>query len=262
MSLHTEATETILLSAKLPEGTSAFNVPDDMGCFDQEQQNITSAAKEAFGCQEAKTTFKVVVKNGERNIYEPSVMNKDGAISVQWGDLFVPVDKANTEFDGYTGLLTSGSYSLKVRVLNIKPEEAKTDTQKAYSKLAKDARGGFLNKAWKNGTIIELLAEGFPTVKKLSEVEPGTYDVVEYKMGGFDKYILKLANGTWLRANTSLQSKLADYDDMGVKVSKEEPAKLTIEVSTATTSKGYPIFPVRLISFKNSSIPVFDFTSF
>lgn len=259
MSLYTEATETILLSAKLPEGTTTFNVPDDMACFDDEQKAITHTAKEAFGCEAAKTTFKVVVKNGERNIYEPSVMNKDGVISVQWGELFTPVSK-DTEFDGYTGLLTSGSFSLKVRILNIKLEEAKNETQKAYAKLAKDARGGFLNKAWKNGTIIELLAEGFPTVKKLSEMPAGVYEVVEYKMGGFDKYILRLADGTWLRANTSLQNKLMDYDDLSVVVSKDQPAKLTIEVSTASTSKGYPIIPVRLTSYKNSNIPQFDFS--
>lgn len=259
MTILTETTETVLLSAKLAEGTTSFNVPDDSGCFNPEQLDIFHEAKYAFGCEAAKTTFKIVVKNGERSIYEPSVMNKDGVVCVQWGELFVPVG-LTAEFDGYTGLLTAEYYSLKVRVLNIKPEEAKTDTQKAYSKLAKDARGSFLNKAWKNGTIIELLAEGFPNVKKLSEVAVGVHSVVEYKMGGFDKYILKLADGTWLRANTSLQNKLADYDEMEVIVSKDQPAKLTVEVSTAVTSKGYPIIPVRLTSYKNSNIPQFDFS--
>jgi hypothetical protein len=126
--------------------------------------------------------------------------------------------------------------------------------------LAKDDRGGFLNKVWKSGAIVELLAEGYPTVLKLSEVPAGVYEVTEYKMGGFDKYIIKTEKG-WVRANTSLQNKLADYDDLGVVVSADKPAKLTVEESTATTSKGYPIIPVRLTSFANSSLPVFDFAT-
>ena len=258
MSLLTETTETVLLSAKLPEGTSNFPVPDDAGCFNDEQKAITETAKAAFGCQDATSTFKVVVKNGERNIYEPSVMNKDGVISVQWGGLFVPLT-GNADFSGYTGTVEVEDIKLKVRILTFTDETAKTDTQKAYQKLAKEARGEFLNKAWKKGTIIDLLAEGYPEVLKLSQVEPGTYAVNEYKMGGFGKYILKLADGRWLRANTSLQNKLAEYNQMGVQVTSAEPAKLTVEPSTATTSKGYPIFPVRLTSFHNSNIPTFDF---
>lgn len=264
--LFTEATETVLLSAKLPEGTTNFQVPDITPCFNAEQQAITANAKVLFGTTEAKSTFKVVEKNGERNIYEPSVMNKDGVISVQWGELFVPVDRSAVTFDGYAKTVTLGDdgneVSLKVRVLTFKPEDAKTDTQKAYAKLAKDQQGAFLNTAWKKGTIIDLLAEGYPTVIKLSEVIPGTYKVVEYKMGSFDKYILKLENGSWVRANTSLQNKLADYDELGVKVNSETPATLLVEVSTATTSKGYPIIPCRLTSFANSNVPQFDFSNF
>lgn len=265
MKLFTEATETVLLGARLPEGTTSFQVPDNMPCFNAEQMSITTNAKALYGATEAKSTFKLVEKNGERNIYEPSVMNKDGVISVQWGEMFIPVDKAAVTFDGYAGTITAGdeeAVSLKVRILNIKPEDAKTETQKTYSKLAKDQRGAFLNTAWKKGTIVELLAEGYPTVLKLSDVKAGVYKAVAFKMGGFDKYIIQLEDGCWLRANTSLQGKLADYDELGVVVSKEKPATLTIDESTATTSKGYPIFPVRLTSFANSNIEVFDFTKY
>lgn len=266
MKLFTENTESVLSEATLPEGTTSFLVPDDMSCFNDEQKAITIKAKTLFGCTEAKATFKVVDKNGERNIYEPSVMNKDGAISVQWGELFVPVNTKAGTFDGYTKTLTLGDdgneASLKVRVLTFKPEDAKTETQKAYSKLTKEQQGAFLNTAWKKGTIVELLAEGYPTVLKLSQMKPGVYSVTSYKMGGFEKYILQVADGTWVRANTSLQNKLADYDELGVEVSSVKPAKLTIDVSTATTSKGYPIIPCRLVSYANASVPTFDFSDY
>lgn len=263
--LFTEATETVLLSAKLPEGTTSYQVPDDSGCFSQEQKTITTNAKVLFGATGAKTTFKVVEKNGERNIYEPSVMNKDGAIVIQWGETFVSLDIKLFTFDGYTKTLTAGDdgreVSLKVRVLTFKPEDAKTDTQKSYAKLTKDQQGAFLNTCWKKGTIVELLAEGYPTVVKLSEVVPGCYKVTQYKMGGFDKYILQLQDGRWLRANTSLQNKLMDYSDLQVEVSVAKPATLLVEPSTTNTSKGYPIIPVRLTSFANTNIPAFDFNN-
>lgn len=265
MRLLSEATETVLLQARLPEGTTTLQVPDDHACFNDEQKVITTLGKTLFNVIAATSTFKLVEKNGERNIYEPSVMNKDGVISVQWGDQFVPVDRKVVIFDGYANTVTvedEGGVEvvLKVRTLNIKPEDAKTDVQKAYAKLAKDDRGAFLNKAWKSGTIVELLASGYPTVLKLSDLEPGVYAVTEYKMGSFDKYILLTEKG-WVRANTSLQNKLADYDDMSVQVNEERPAQLTVEPSTAKTSKGYDIIPVRLTSFANVSLPVFDFSS-
>ncbi len=265
MRLLTETIETVLMSARLPEGTTTLLVADDLGCFDETQKASLLTSKAQYGCGAATSTFKVVEKNGERAIYEPSVMNKDGVISVQWGDLFVPVDKKTVEFDGYKCQVTVTSdngkeTSLKVRVLNIKPEDAKNDTQKAYAKLTKEDRGAFLNKVWKSGTIVDLLAEGYPVVLKLSEVPAGSYKVTEFKMGGFEKYIIKTEKG-WVRANTSLQNKLADYDDLGVEVSAERPALLTVEVSTATTSKGYPIIPVRLTSFANVNLPVFDFST-
>jgi hypothetical protein len=263
MTFLTERSHTILMSAKLGDKSSMY-VPDDSGAFDQEQQDLTRAAKEAYGCTNAVQTFKIADKDEERNIYEPSVIAKDNKIMIEWGGEYTEVDPTMVIFDGYKPNLSSKSNDevqpLKVRIRTIKPDEAKSKVQKAFSLLAKDDRGAFLNKAWSNGTIVELLMEGYPTVTKLKEVPAGKYEVVEFKMGGFDKYILRLADGTWIRANTAIQDKLSGYEMMDIKVSVDEPALLTVGVSTRTTSTGHPIIPVDLVSFRNVNLPVFDFS--
>lgn len=263
MSFITERTETVLSQALIGDQTS-FYVPDDSGIFDEEQQALTVSMKALFGASAATKTFKIVDKDGERSIYSPSVVSKDGIISVEWGGEFFPVDPKAVSFDGYRQELSTlqdvPSFPLKVRVKLIKPEDAKTKVTKAYAALSKDDRGSFLNKAWANGTIVELLTEAYPTVTKLKEVPVGKYEVVEYKMGGFEKYLLRLDNGLWVRANSAIQDKLVSYEEMGIPVTSEEPALLTVGKSTRFTATGHPIIPVELVSFRNVNLPIFDFS--
>lgn len=264
MTLITERSYQVLATANIGDAKSML-VPDDSKAFDEEQQAITKAMKAFFGASAATHTFKIVDKDGERNIYSPSVVTKDNLVCVEWGGEYFPVDPKAVTFDGSKAELHSNvdlDYPvppLKVRIKMIKPEEAKTKVTKAFAALAKDDRGMFLSKAWANGSIVELLMEAYPTVTKLKDIPTGKYEVVEFKMGGFDKYILRLANGTWVRANTAIQDKLASYTEMEIAVTAEEPALLTVGTSTRKTTTGHPIIPVELVSFRNVNLPVFTF---
>lgn len=266
MKLSTERTLAILSAAKLPKGQTGFKVPDTAACFDREQQMITKQYKDAFGCSEASYTFKIVEKDNERAIYEPAVINKGGVISVEWGDVTVPlVAKARYSPMSNTVYIILGEgedseeYSLRVRTINIKPEEAKTKVQKEFSLLPRESKAEYLQKAWEKGTIVQLLSEGFPEILKLSELKAGEYKIVDYRMNRFDKYEAKLADGRWIRTNTAMGTKFAIYQDMGVEVSPEEPATFTLGVSVSKTATGYAIYPTTLISYRNADIPVFDF---
>ena len=262
MKLITERTESILSRATLPDGAKSFLVPDSHGCMDKEQQEITSAFKAAFGTEAAESTFKVAIdKKGERQIYEPCVMAKDGKVVIDWGGKTYPL--GTVEFSAISCLvkveIDDSEYTLKVRTINVKKEDAKGKVQIAWASCTTPIeKMEFLNKAWAKGTIVEILAQAFPTVHKLSEVV-GQHVVNSYYMGGFDKYVLVLADGRNVRANTALQLKLAGYEEMGIEVSPECPAQLTVEPSKGKTSTGFDIFPVTLVSHRNIDLPVFDF---
>lgn len=263
MTLITERSYQVLSTANIGDAKSLL-VPDDSKAFDDAQQVQTALMKSAFGASAATHTFKIVDKDGERNIYSPSVVAKDNLVCVEWGGEYFPVDPKAVTFDGskaelHSNLDVEGLSALKVRIKMIKPDEAKTKVTKAFAALAKDDRGMFLSKAWANGSIVELLMEAYPTVTKLKELPVGKYEVVEFKMGGFDKYILRLADGTWVRANTAIQDKLASYTEMEIAVTAEEPALLTVGTSTRKTTTGHPIIPVELVSFRNVNLPVFTF---
>lgn len=265
ISLYTERTYTILMGAKLPEGATSLRIPDSALCFDAAQQALTSAYKAAFGATEAKSTFKVAIsKKGERNIYEPAVINKNGAVTIEWGNEFYPVPNDASFSSGKCIIeVESGGveYRLKVRIPTIKKEDAKSKVQLEWASCPADAKADFLAKAWKRGTILDILATAYPDILKLAEVV-GTHDVVGYSMGSFEKYVLELADGRLVRANTSLQNKLAYYSEMGISVTPEEPAKLTVETSTAKTTTGHSIYPTTMVSFRNVNLPVFDFSDF
>ena len=266
--LATERTIAILSGAKLPLDQKNLKVPDTAGCFDQEQQLLTQAYKDVFNCTEASSTFKISEKEGERVVYEPSVINNLGTISVEWGDKIVPLvstarysPMSNTVYVIVGNGEEAVEYSLKVRVIVLKPEDAKTKVQKEYALLPRESRAEYLQKAWEKGTMVQLLSEGFPDVLKLGDLPAGKYEIVEYRMNRFDTYEVKLEDGRWLRTNTVMGQKLAGYQEMGIAVSVEEPALLSLGVSTSKTAQGHSIYPTTLVSFKNVNIPVFDFGS-
>lgn len=264
MSLITGKTYQVLSAAKIDKATL---VPDDHKAFDKEQQEVTANYKVIFGCQEATSTFKLVDKDGERAIYYPSVLNKDNKVMIEWGGKYFPLpdkakfDAANGEFYVIDGQGEDAeTYTLKARIAYITPETAKTKTQKEYSLLPKDQRASYLAKAYDKGVLFHLLSEGFPNVLKLSEVKPGTYKVVQYKMNRFDKYELKLEDGTWIRSNTAICNKIEMFEEFGIAVSYDAPATLLLEPSKGKTQTGYDIYPVTLTPFKPMSVPVFDFS--
>ncbi len=264
-SIITGSTYETLANAKISKPTL---VSDDHPALAQDQKDLLAEYKAAFGCQEAESTFKLIDKDGERAIYYPSVIRKGTEMVIEWGGKTFPLPP-NAKFDaGIPELYVikgtgeeAETYNLKVRVAYIKPEDATTKTQKEYSLLPKDQRASFLTKAWDKGTLVHLLAEGFPTVLKLGEVGAGEYKVVETKMNRFDKYELKLDDGRWIRSNTAIYEKLELFKELNIEVSEKAPATLTIEPSTKKTQTGYDIYPVSFKPFKSASIPVFDFSS-
>lgn len=262
--LVTERTESILSSATLPEGSKSFFVPDNHGCFDDEQRYITNVFKTAFGTQAAESTLKIAIdKKGERHIYEPSVMAKDGKIVIDWGGKTYPLPSAAKFQSGSCSLtveIEEVEYSLRVRVLPIKKEDAISSTQIAWSQLELSKKSDYLAKAWAKGTIVELLAQAFPTICKLSEAI-GTHEVIGFKMGTgqYPKYLLELSDKRVIRANTALHEKLSGYEAMGIEVSPACPAKLTVGKCSGQTSSGFDIYPTTLVSFQNANLPVFDF---
>lgn len=263
--LYTERTYTLLMSAKLPAGAKSFRVPDTHPCFDQEQQELTAAYKAAFGADEATSTFKIAInKEGERAIYEPSILNKDGRIVTEWGSEYYALPDGASFSAGKCVVdieVDDIEYSLKVRVIPIKKEDAKSKVQQAWAVCGKDDKVDFLAKAWAKGTITDIMAQSYPDIHKISEIV-GTHDVIGFKMGSFDKYVFQLADKRWVRANTSVQNKLTSYEEMGIVVSPEEPARITVEPSTSQTSTGHPIYPVTMVSHRNVDLPVFDFADF
>ena len=145
MNLLTERSQVILMAANMGD-KSVYYVPNDAACFDTEQQDIITLAQSAYGITGAANTFKVVEKDGERNIYQPSALSKDGKILIQWGDTFHAVDPTKVMFDGYKAELSPVSdlpFALKVRTAIIKPEDAKTKVTKAYAALARTQRLSF-----------------------------------------------------------------------------------------------------------------------
>lgn len=262
MKLLTERTESILSKATLPAGSTSFNVPDSHSCMDTEQLLVLSDFKSIFGTTSADSTFKVTIdKKGERHIYEPSVMAKDGKVVIEWGGKTYPLPEGIAFSSGRclaTFEVDETEYALKVRVLPIKKEDAKTKLQTAWATCAPNDKSDFLGKQWSKGTIADILAQAYPTIYKLGEVI-GEHKVYSYYMGSFDKYVLVLEDGRHVRANTSLQNKLASYEEMVIEVSESAPAMLTVEKSTSKTSTGFAIYPTTLVSYRNIDLPVFDF---
>lgn len=264
MKIITERTESILSKAKLPDGTKSLLVPDNHPCMDEEQKYITNTFKAAFGAQAADATFKVAIdKKGERRIYEPSVLSKDGKIVIDWGGKTFSIPTTAKFLGGTCTLeveIEGVEYSLRVRVLPIEKKDAKGKTQMAWATVETAKKGDFLVKEWAKGTIVELLAESYPTICKLAEII-GTHQVVGYKMGTGDypKYLLTLADKRVVRANTALHEKLVGYAAMEIEVSPECPAQLTVGTSTSETSSGFAIYPTTLISHRNVDLPVYDF---
>jgi hypothetical protein len=266
MSMLTERTSSILTSATLPANAKSFMVPDDHKCFDQQQSDIINSYKAAFGTQDATSTFKLgTSKVGERAIYEPSVISKDGKLVIDWGGQTFPIPTTATFASGSCTMVVEVddvAYSLKVRVLLIKNEDLKpgaTKTQTDWANCKAESKVDFLSRAYAKGTLAEITASSFDTVYKLADVV-GTHDVIAFKMGHFGKYILQLADKRWVRANSSLQDKLATYETMGVEVSPACPARLTVSpAKEKKTSTGFNIHPVTLVSFRNIDLPVFSF---
>lgn len=262
--LVTERTERVLASAKLPLDSKSLMVPDDHPCMDAEQRVITAAFKEAFGTQAAESTLKVAIdKNGERQIYEPCIITKDNKVVIEWGGKIYPIPSNATFSSGRCLVVVEdgdAEYALKARILSIKKEDAKTKVQLAWATCPPADKADFLARAWSKGTIVEILSLAFATIYKLSELV-GQHQVHGFYMGGFDKYVLILSDGRHLRANTALQNKLADYEEMGIEVSPDSPARLTVEPSKGKTHAGYDIHPVTLTSYRNLDLPVFDFGS-
>lgn len=264
MKLITERTEALLKAANLGPVKSLY-VPDNHPIYDQEQLDLFEIYKTAFGCQAAQSTFKIAHnKDDERVVYEPSVVARDGVLLLDWGgevyplpvDCFFKAGRCTLAVD-----VGDQTLELKVRVYPIKKEELSSDataTQKQWASASKDDKIDMLSRIWAKGTIHEIVASGAETVCKLADCL-GTWQVVGFKMGAFDKYVLKLADGRWVRANTALQNKLADYEEAGVEVSPEQPATLTVADSEKLTSQGHKIYKTTLLSAKNAEIPVFDF---
>ena len=264
MKLITERTESILMGANLGKDVKSLLVPDNHSCMDDEQQNITNTFKAAFGCEAAEATFKIAIdKKDERHVYEPSVMAKDGKVVIDWGGKTYPVP-SNTKFQGGRCLLTveieEVEYSLRVRVIPAKKEDCKTKTQLAWLACEVAGKSDFLNNVWSKGTIVEILAQAYPTISKLSECI-GTHEVVGYKMGTgqYPKFLLELSDKRVVRANTALHEKLSGYDAMGIEVSPECPAQLTVGKCSGQTSSGFDIYPTVLVSHRNVNLPVYDF---
>ena len=264
MNLITERTEAILMSANLGKDVKSLLILDNHPCMDDEQKCITNTFKTAFGTQEAEFTFKIAIdKKDERHVYEPSVMAKDGKVVIDWGGKSYPLGKV--DFSAIRCMVTveidSVEYSLRVRVLPIKKEDAKGVVQTAWSNCSTPVeKMEFLSKAWSKGTIAEILAQAYPTISKLAECI-GTHEVIGYKMGTgqYPKYLLELSDKRIVRANTALHEKLSGYDAMGIEVSPECPAQLTVGKCSGQTSSGFDIYPTTLVSHRNVNLPVYDF---
>jgi hypothetical protein len=261
-----EYTHEMLMVCNLGEG-KRINIPDNHAIYerDTQQKELLDRYKTFYELPEtANNALKVVVNDeGKRNIYTPSIVAKDGLLVVEWGGKYYPLVE-HARFDASNQSIyvmddQENELPLRVRVRNIKPADAKNKTEQAYAAADKDKRVSILQKLWDSSKLTELVSEAFDDIHKLSDMESGDYDVVGYKMGGFSKYIIQLSTGQWVRSNTAITEKLEEYELMGVEVSLDAPARLTIGVSTKTTAQGHPIIPTKMVAFRNKDIPVFTF---
>lgn len=226
------------------------NIPNVHKAVKADQETLKAVCEE-IGIDYEATAFTVTVAKTEKgiNYYLPYVGNHEGKAAIFWGGVRKPLAEISApmmiEEDGKRLVLEVELSDGVVHFGLMMPKEGRADKATA-------------RKALRQGNLHEVLAKSFDKPKKLSDLTPGTYHVINYKTVTFKdevKYLIELENQGWFNTNTKLRRKLANNPV----IDPQHPAILDVAESFEKTATGYPIIPVELTTIADFEIEVFDF---
>lgn len=251
MALLTQSLKALLERAKYTREYT--DIPNNHPALAAERDNLKKIA-EAIGIDWEKAQYTFTVKNTagqEMAVYQPYLASSNGVPTIFWGRASLPLSecKVDISFEGekFTKLwLSSVDFDVELSVMIIKGQKP--------SLLS-------IRRAYFQGTLGSLLSEAFCKPKKLSEVKPGTYQVIGYETREYKgdvKYVMTLEGVGVVACNTALNLRFSENPE----VSKDAPATLEVKPSKRMSSQGHPIIPVSLTTKADAELPIFDFGSF
>lgn len=262
----TERTEAVLSKAKFP---SAFCIPNDHQCFDEQQKQLWKDLADAFGINLGDTgyTIKAVVKDGQVRLDTPFVGTWNNQACLIWGQVKQPLaalDKSKVELSiGGTKRPVMEAFIVSLEdtlsVFMMLPRDAREDSPKEhqeYLKADEEGRKNLLKKALRTNKLHLYLPQSYEKPKKISEVAGKTLEVYGYTQNKWGKYELVTNEGIVV-ANSAISRRL----EKAPVITKEQPA--TLEVSQfpiRKTSSGYDVYYTSLITQADKELPVFDFS--
>lgn len=207
-----------------------------------------TAAAVGVSLTEAEYTFTVAKSKNGWVAYQPFVASRDGKPSLVWGKVAVPLSDIK-------GLTIEQEKERPIFAVEVGDELVKFPIM-----FPKGASLDYstTRKAFKNGSLNDLLAKGFEKPAKLAELAPGEYDIVAIRENNFKgeiNYEMFLKGQGWYKTNSKIRRKI----EAGLEVSDTMPAKLTCHGQVDTTSQGYPVIGIDLMSQEELDLPAFVF---
>jgi hypothetical protein len=250
---------TAILTKRINYGDKTrYEVPNDHPAYDKEQHARFNDIAKAFGVPFLETgyTITVSIKDGVATPYAPSVSKSGDTCVLVWGkfkldlqELPKTTERAVVEVAGRSFIEV---FDTKTKVLETVSMMLSKEAKEAKVK-PEDLRRTYRMEGWAG--LAKYLSEGGGGWKKLADLQPGEYQVTEYrqdkKFAG--KYELYLDGIGWVKSNKSLASDLAANPI----ITGTEPATLHIGVSTSTYN-GHPVVPTRLITALDLTLPTFE----
>lgn len=252
------ATEASIVNSKFP--SLPFNIPNGHAILG-DTSNLEALAK-ALGIDYSKTisTYRVVTsKSGSTVVYSLNVANIEGAPTLSWGSLNVPLS------------------ALKVQpsVLNLEGRTLLEFTVKkgVYAQVAltlkKDALGAVpkfeaVRAALDTDNLSSVLGDGLILGAKLHTIAPLEGEALEFEVVAYLIEVskfgptakVKLEGLGWFDGNTSILNALASNPG----ISETNPATLSIRPVTRTHN-GNPVVDTQLHLSAANGVEVFDFAA-
>lgn len=258
INLLSNKTRTALEKAPFTSGANRKNVENSHKVMDDSRETCKAVA-EALGIDFEATeyTFTVVqatVAGRTNSIYSPYIGSDNGVACIFWGKVRKPL----SEVTAMKGIETAGTERFPKLVLEVDLDELGIIHFPLMFIKDSNPDRRVVIKALSQNKLHELLAKSFEKPKSLSELAPGEYQVIGYKTNNFNgdiKYMVEIDGLGFYKCNTKLSRKLVNNPV----ITRQAPATLLVEESTATTSMGYPIIPVELITEEEATVEVFEF---